>query len=187
MIALLRRPSPRAVIHAGTVLFAASISSAYLLYPHWVTLSHFAQQWNTLVLFVFAMLVAMFELAYVAVKVRSRSPLAAGFLYASAACLGLVVCVPYLGSATQKDLHDLFALLFALCAGAGFAVLAKRLRSVALGTLSGMIFAICLLELMFLANYAAHPVQPWVWTVLELGAIASLVAGLDVVVAVDKK
>ncbi|HSX35458.1 MAG TPA: hypothetical protein VLH84_00825 [Patescibacteria group bacterium] len=83
-----------------------------------------------------------------------------------------------MGAAVQKDIHDIVALLFGLAAACGFAAIAKQWRNYALGTLSGLLFGICVLEVIFLARYKAHPVYPWVWTVLELIAVASLSAAL---------
>jgi predicted membrane protein len=96
--------------------------------------------------------------------------------------VGLVACIPYTGAAIQKDMHDIVALLFALSAVVGFAFIAKRLQNYTLGSLSGTMFGVCVLELIFLARYKAHPVQSWVWTVLELAAIASLIAALGITV-----
>lgn len=183
---MLRLPSrnfgPRLFVRTGTILFSISIAFAYSICPHWVTLSQFAAQWYTLVPFVFAMLIAMLELGYIANRLRRHGRLNAGAnaLYASAVFVALVVCVPYMGSAAHKDLHDIFALLFALSAAFGFASIAKQLKNYALGALSGVMFGICILELVFLARYKAHPVYPWVWTVLELAAIAALIAALTI-------
>lgn len=152
------------------------------MYPHWVTLSGFATQWYTLVPFVFAMLIAVLELGIIATQLHrhNRLVIGANALYTSAVFVGFVVCIPYLGSAVQKDIHDAAALLFALSAAFGFACIARQLRNYVLGALSGVLCGVCTLELVFLARYSEHPVRPWVWTVLELTAIASLIAALDV-------
>jgi hypothetical protein len=178
--------TPRLLVHIGTILFSASIALAYALYPHWVTMSHFAEHWYTLIPFVVAMLIAMLELAYIATQLHHHGGVVTGAnaFYASAAFIALVICIPYLGSATQKDLHNLVALLFALSAAFGFVMVAKGLRNYVIGTLSGAIFIICLLELVFLARYKAHPVYTWVWTVLELAATAALIIGLDAIAVI---
>lgn len=174
--------NPRFLIRIGTLLFSLSIAFAYAVYPHWVTLSDFAAQWYTLIPFTFAMVIAMLELWYIAAQLRQHGRLATGAvaLYTSAIFVGLVVCIPYRGSAAQKDIHDATALLFALSAAFGFASMARRLRNYMLGMLSGALFGICALELIFLARYNTHPVRPWVWTMLEVAAIASLIAALDI-------
>jgi len=189
MVAVLENYSPRLLVRTGTIAFTVCIALAYALYPHWVTLSSFALHWYTLTPFILAMLIAMAELWYVAAKLRrSGLTLGANALYVSGTFIGLVVCIPYVGSAIQKDIHDIVALVFALSAALGFAVIAKPLRSYILGTLSGVMFGICALELVFLARYKAHPVHAWVWTVLELIAIASLIAAIDsTVTALERK
>lgn len=181
---MLENYNPRILVRNGTIAFTACIALAYALHPHWVTLSGFASRWYTLIPFVLAMFIAMFELWYVAARLRKygRLTAAANALYVSAVCIGLVVCIPYAGTAIQKDIHNIVALVFALSAAFGFAVIAKRLGNYILGMLSGTMFGICVLELVFLARYEAHPVRPWVWTVLELVAIASLIAAIDVAV-----
>jgi|GEM_PF-1051726 len=185
MIAKLKSYHPRLVVYAGTALFGANIILAYILSPHWGALSHFAEHWYTFIPFAAAMGVAIFELIYAANLLRKLGGITTGSnaLYASAGFMTLVVCVPFLGSPLQKDIHDLAALLFALSVIVGFAAIAKRLRNYILAILSGLLFAICVLELILLARYNTHPVQSWVWTALELGAIVLLVAGLDVLAA----
>lgn len=186
MISRLQSLHPRFVVYGGTVLFAANIIFAYMLSPHWGALSHFAEHWYTFILFAAAMIIAILELVYAAILLRQTLGMATGanVLYMSAGLMALVVCVPFLGSPLQKDIHDLVALLFALSVVFGFAVIAKRLKNHMLATLSGLLLAICILELVFLARYTAHPVQPWAWTVLELGAIVLLIVGLDVIATV---
>lgn len=182
----LKNYHPRLVVYGGTALFAANIVLAYVMSPHWGALSHFAEHWYTFIPFALAMTTAIFELIYAANLLRTIGGITAGSnaLYAGAGFMALVVCIPFLGSPLQKDIHDLVALLFALSVVFGFAAIAKRLRNYILAALSGLLFAICVLELVFLARYNTHPVQPWVWTVLELGAIVSLVSGLDVIAAI---
>ena len=190
MIATLESYSPKLLVRNGTIAFAICIAFAYALCPHWVTLSGFALHWYTLIPFVLAMLIAMFELWYVATKLRQHNILNAGAyaLHVSAVFIGLVACIPYMGTAIQKDIHDIVALVFALSAALGFALIAKPLRSPTLGTLGGIMFGICALELVFLASYKAHPVHAWVWTVLELIAIASLITAIDITVkALERK
>jgi hypothetical protein len=181
---MLENYNPKVLVRNGTIAFTACIALAYALYPHWVTLSGFAAQWYTLVPFILAMLIAMFELWYVAARLRKHGGLTAGAnaLYVSAVSIGLVICIPYARTAIQKDIHDIVARVFALSAALGFALIAKHLQNSVLGALSGTMFGICVLELVFLARYAAHPVQPWVWTVLELVAVASLIAAIDITV-----
>lgn len=186
MIAKLKNFHPRLVVYGGTILFGASIALAYVLSPHWGALSHFAEHWYTFIPFALAMSIAVFELVYAATLLRriNGMNLGSNALYASAGFMALVVCIPFLGSPLQKDIHDLVALLFALSVVFGFAAIARRLQNYILAVLSGLLFAICVLEIVFLARYNAHPVQPWVWTVLELGAIVLLVIGLDVIATV---
>ena len=181
--------SPRAIIHTGTALFTLCIALAYALYPHWVTLSHFAEQWYTLIPYTAAMVVALAELGYVAHLLRQCGSLIASsnMLYASTCFIALVICIPYLGTPLQKDIHNIVALAFAVSATVGFAILAKRIANVTLWMLSSLIFGICILEVFFLARYAMHPVYPWVWTVLELTAIALLIISLDVITVVLRK
>ncbi len=183
MISKLKTFHPRLLVYIGTVLFSANIILAYVMSPHWGALSHFAEHWYTFIPFAVAMIIAMLELVYAATLLRQAGGLAVGSntLYASAGFMALVVCIPFRGSPLQKDLHDLVALLFALSIVFGFAVVAKLLRNYMLAMLSVLLFVICILELVFLARYSTDPVQPWVWTILELGAILLLVAGLDVI------
>lgn len=172
MIDLIESSSPKSRVRSGTILFALCIAFAYAVYPHWVTLSHFAAQWYTLLPFVLAMLIAMAELWYVGSQLHRHSDLRVGAnaLYASAVCAGLLLLIPYMGKAYQKDAHDLIALFFVLFAASGFGLIARRLRNHLLGSLSMVLFMICVLELIFLARYKLHPVYPWVWTALELTA-----------------
>lgn len=186
MISKLQSLHPRFVIYGGTVLFTANILLAYMLSPHWGALSHFAEHWYTFIPFAVAMIIAILELVYAAILLRQTLGMATGAnaLYMSAGFMALVVCIPFLGSPLQKDIHDLVALLFALSVVFGFAAIAKRLKNYMLATLSGLLLAICVLELVFLARYNAHPVQPWVWTALELGTIVLLIMGLDAIATV---
>lgn len=176
----LEHSDPKHLVRAGTILFSASIALAYALYPHWVTFSDFVGHWYTLLPFVFAMLIAIAELWYIGFALHRQPHLRGGSyaLYASAACAMLIVCIPYAGTATQKDIHKLVALLFALFAAIGFVMVAKRTRSLLLATLGFAVFGLCVLELIFLVRYKTHPVYPWVWSVLELGGTASLIAAL---------
>jgi hypothetical protein len=160
------------------------------MYPHWIVISRFVSQWYTLPTFVIAMLIAVLELWYLASKLHRHIhfTLGANALYASALCVVLTLCIPYTGSATHKDMHNLITLLFVLFAASGFALIAKQLRSRILGMQSGVLFAICVLELVFLARHTAHPVYSWVWPVLELSGIAMLIAALYIIAAtVDRK
>src|ERR1700733_1470367 len=136
MIAILENSNPRSFVRKGTVLFASSISLAYMLSPHWVTFSHFASHWYTLVLFVIAMCVALLELWYISNKLRQYPSLSLGAnaLGASAVCIALILCIPYIGTSTQKSIHNLVTLLFVLFAAFGFASIAKVLRSHILAT-----------------------------------------------------
>lgn len=186
MLAKLKNYHPRLVVYTGMALFAANIVLAYILSPHWGALSHFAEHWYTFIPFAAAMVIAIFELIYAANLLRRPGGITTGSnaLYASAGFMTLVVCIPFLGSPLQKDIHDLVALLFALSVVFGFAAIAKRLRNITLAVLSGLLLAICVLELVFLARYNVHPVRPWVWTILELGAIVILIVGLDVIAVI---
>jgi hypothetical protein len=165
------------------ILFIVSITLAYVMFPHWVTLSHFVSQWYTLIPFAFAMLIAIFELWYLGARLHRNSNLRLGAnaLYSSAVCAALILCVPYTGRAIQKDIHNIFALLFVLFAALGFASIAKRSRHYTLGSLSGTLLIICVLEIIFLVRYKAHPVSPWVWTILELSGIAALIIALYII------
>lgn len=175
--------TPTLLVRNGTILFAVSIAFAYAIYPHWLTLSHFAEHWYTLIPFAIAMLVAVLELWYLGGRLRQSLHLGTGAnaLQASAVCAALVVCIPY---TVNKALHNIVALLFVLLAAFGFAVVAKQLRQYTLGMLSATLVVICVLELTFLARYNAHPVYPWVWVVLELAAIALLVIALYVIAVI---
>lgn len=189
MVAILQNVSPKSLVRVGTITFTVCIAFAYALYPHWITLSDFAERWYTLIPFVLAMLVAILELWYLGHRLN-RYPhfrLGAIALYASAFCACLILCVPYMGSAPQKDVHDIIALLFVVFAASGFVSIAKRLRNYPLGSLSGLMFTLCVLELIFLARYKAHPVYAWVWTVMELTGIAMMMAALYVIGGVLEK
>src|SRR5581483_6574315 len=123
MAAMARDFNPKILVRIGTVAFTACIILAYALYPHWVTFSHFATQWYTFIPFTFAMLIAMTELWYLSDRLHGLNELKMGAnaLRASAVCAGLILCVPYVGNATQKGVHDLITLLFVLFAAFGFA------------------------------------------------------------------
>jgi len=89
-------------------------------------------------------------------------------MYLSAACMGLVVLIPYKGSGTQIALHNAAALFFVLFAAIGLAWLARKLHDIGLGLSSALQVGICMLELILLARFDQHPVQPWIWVVLQL-------------------
>lgn len=186
MLTALEKFSPKSLVRNGTILFVVSIAFSYAIYPHWVTLSHFASQWYTLLPFAFAMIIAMLELWYLCSRLHKYANyrLSANALYASAVSAGLILCVPYKYGATQKDTHNFIALLFVLFAASGFTSIARRMRSYTLGALSGILFVICVLELIFLDRYKSHPVHPWVWTVLELSGILALIAALNIIAEV---
>lgn len=180
---MLKDTRPTLLVRSGTILFAVSIAFAYALYPHWITLSDFALRWYTLIPFIIAMFIAMFELWYIGTGLHKHSHLKAGAsaLDASTVCTVLILCIPYMGGAVQKDIHDAVAVLFVIFAAVGFALVAKRTRYYSLGWLSGGMFGLCALELIFLARYKEHPVYPWVWTVMELAGVAMMMVALNVV------
>lgn len=151
------------------MLFAVNIGTAYILYPHWVTFSHLALQAYTLPFFLLAMAATIFLLWHTGRRLRAQELHKAGMaMYISAACMGLVVLVPYRGSDTQIALHNLAALLFVIFAASGLVWLARKLHDTALGIAAGLQFGTCILELIFLARFNQHPVYPWVWVVLQL-------------------
>src|SRR6266702_1800152 len=116
------KPTPKTLVRNGTFLFVVSIAFAYALYPHWLTLSHFAEHWYTFIPFAFAMLVAALELWYLGGLLQQQARLTVGAyaLRASAVCAGLIICIPYMGGPLHKSLHNIVALLFVLLAAFGF-------------------------------------------------------------------
>jgi ABC-type transport system involved in cytochrome c biogenesis permease subunit len=80
----------------------------------------------------------------------------------------LILCIPYAGSSAQRNVHNMVVLLFVLLAALGLAIIAKRLKTLALGLMSATLVVICAIELLLLARYNAHPVAPWVWVILQL-------------------
>jgi len=75
---------PKSLVRNGTIAFTACIAFAYALHPHWATLSGFAARWYTLIPFVLAMGIAMFELWYVATRLHKHGHLTtAANLYGS--------------------------------------------------------------------------------------------------------
>jgi hypothetical protein len=186
MISRLETIRPILIVRAGILVFTLCIAFAYALYPHWVTLSDFASMRATMLLYVFAMLVATAEIYYLGSKLRRnpRLKFGANTLCASAIFAGLIVCVPYTGSNVQKDIHDAAALFFVLFAATGFASIANQLRNYVLAAMSGVIFALCILELLFLSRNKLNPTQPWLWTILELTGIAALVAAMYILAGV---
>jgi len=157
------------LIRGSMVLFAVNIIVAYCLYPHWVTFSHLALQAYTLPFFLLAMAATIFLLWHTGRRLKAQELHKAGVaMYISAACMALVVLIPYRGSETQIALHNLAALLFVLFAAGGLAWLARKLRDIVLGISAALQFGACVLELIFLARFNQHPVYPWVWVVLQL-------------------
>jgi hypothetical protein len=115
------------------------------------------------------MAVVMFLLLYTGKKLRAQELHVAGTaMYLSSVCMGLVVLIPYKGSGTQVALHNTAALLFVLFAAVGLAWLARKLRDIRLGLSSASQVGICAVELILLARFNQHPVQPWVWVALQL-------------------
>jgi hypothetical protein len=174
---------PRALIRYGTVAFILLIALAYTLYPHWVTLSDFVHHWYTLIPFVLAMFIAILELGYVGSRLyrHVQFRISNVLLYASAISACLILCIPYTGSALEKDLHDAIGMLFVILAASGFISIAKNLRQYGVGILGGLMFGLCILEAVFLARYKTHPVYSWVWTVMELIGIATMMVTLFIV------
>lgn len=171
--------SDKFLIQASLGFFALNIGVAYALYPHWVTFSHLALQAYTLPFFLLAMGVTIFLLSHTGKRLRAQALHKAGVtMYLSAACVGLVVLIPYRGSDTQIAIHNLAALLFVLFAASGLVWLAKKLHDVALGIAAALQFGICVLELIFLMRFDQHPVYPWVWVVLQLLVTVVLLTSL---------
>jgi hypothetical protein len=157
------------LIRGSITLFALFIGTAYILYPHWVTFSHLALQLYTLPFFLCAMAVTIFLLLHTGKKLRTQELHVAGIaMYLSAACMGLVVLVPYRGGATQIALHNTATLFFVLFAAVGLAWLAQKLHDARLALSSVAQVGICIVELILLANFNQHPVQPWVWVALQI-------------------
>jgi peptidoglycan biosynthesis protein MviN/MurJ (putative lipid II flippase) len=63
----------------------------------------------------------------------------------------------------------------------GIAYSGRQLRNYVLSAISGTLLGICMLELIFLARYNTHPVEPWVWVVLQLAATLLLIVGLYII------
>ena len=169
----------KALLQASIIFFALNIAIAYVLYPHWVTFSHLALQAYTLPFFLFAMGTTIFLLCHTGKRLRAQELHKAGIaMYTSAACIGLVVLIPYRGSSTQIALHNLAALLFVVFAAGGLAWLARKLRDIMLGFFAVLQIGVCVLELIFLARFDQHPVYPWVWVVLQLLVTAILLLSL---------
>lgn len=157
------------LLRGSVALFALSIGIAYTLYPHWVTFSHLALQAYTLPFFLFAMGVTIFLLWHTGRRLRSQELHKAGVaMYISAACVALVVLIPYRGGNTQIAVHNLAALFFVLFAAGGLVWLAQKLHDAVLGAAAVLQIGACVLELIFLARFDQHPVYPWVWVVLQL-------------------
>jgi hypothetical protein len=174
---------PITLIRYGTIVFILLIAFAYMLYPHWITLSDFVHHWYTLIPFVLAMLIAILELWYVGNRLYRHVQLrtSAVLLYASAISACLILCVPYTGSALEKDLHDAIGMLLVVLAASGFIAIARSLRHYLVGILGGLMFSLCILEAVFLARYKAHPVYSWVWTVMELAGIVTIMVALYII------
>jgi hypothetical protein len=129
------------------------------------------------------MIIATLELWYVGARlyrhVRLRT--SASLLYASAISACLILCVPYTGSALEKDLHDAIAMLLVVLAASAFISIARNLRQYLVGILGELMFGLCILEAIFLARYKAHPVYSWVWTVIELAGIVTIMVVLYII------
>lgn len=167
------------LIRGSIMLFAACIGVAYMLYPHWVTVSHLALQLYTLPFFVCAMAVTIFLLVHTGKRLKTQELHIAGVaMYLSAACMGLVTLVPYKGSNTQIMLHNTAALCFVLFAAVGLVWLARKLRDIRLALSSVLQIGICGLELILLARFDQHPIRPWVWVVLQLFVTVLLLLSL---------
>jgi hypothetical protein len=179
----LKYSSLKILVRKGAILFAACITLDYVLYPHWVTFSHFATQWYTLVPFIIAIATCTTLLWSVGSKLRQFTPLRSGgtALMASAISAVFIICIPYTGAATQKSIHNTAVLLFVLLAALGIAIIAKRLRQAALGLISATLIGICILELILLAHYNEHPVRPWVWVVLQLILTPLMITALYII------
>lgn len=125
------------------------------------------------------MAITVFLLLHTGKKLRAHELHVAGIaMYLSAACMGLVVLIPYKGSGAQIALHNTAALFFVLFAAAGLAWLARKLHDTRLGLSSALQVGICTIELILLALYNQHPVQPWVWVVLQLTVTFLLLTSL---------
>lgn len=167
------------LLKGSVALFALNMGIAYALYPHWVTFSHLALQAYTLPFFLFAMAVAIFLLWHTGKRLRTHELHAAGIaMYISAICAAFVVFIPYTGSAAQITAHNVAALFFVLFAAGGLAWLARKLSDRVLGAAAALQIGVCLLELVFLARFNQHPVDPWVWVVLQLFVTAVLLLSL---------
>jgi len=71
--------------------------------------------------------------------------------------------------------------MFVLLGALGVALIAKHLKHVLLGVISATMIAICILELVLLARFNAHPVDAWVWTILQLILTPLLIYALYVI------
>lgn len=160
----------RLLIRGSIILFILSIGIAYLLYPHWVTFSLLALQFHTLPFFLCAMAVTIFLFAHAGKRLRLQELHIAGVaMYLSAACAGLVVLIPYkAGHDTQIFWHNMAALFFVLFAATGLAWLARTLHDYILGWSALLQVGVCIFELILMARYDQHPVQSWVWVVLQV-------------------
>lgn len=171
--------SDKLLIRGSIVLFAVCIIVAYILHPHWVTISHLALQLYTLPFFLSAMAVTIFLLLHTGKKLRTQELHIAGIaMYLSAVCMGLVVLIPYKGSEAQIALHNTAALFFVLFAAIGLAWLARKLHDTRLGLLSASQVGIIIVELILIARFNQHPVRPWVWVALQLTVTILLLLSL---------
>ncbi len=167
------------LIRGSIILFMLSIGAAYILYPHWVTLSHLALQFSTLPFFLCAMAVTVFLLFHTGKRLRAEELHIAGVaMYMSAICTGLVVLIPYKGSSMQISLHNAAALFFVLFAAIGLAWLARKLHDSMLGISAALQVGVCVLELILVVRIEQHPVQPWIWVVLQLFVTLLLLVAL---------
>jgi hypothetical protein len=160
----------RKFIVIGTAFFWLNIGLAYLLYPHWVAFSIFGTMWRTLTPYVLAMGTSVVMLWVISERLRRHDKfrVAGNALLIGAVFVGLVVFVPFEGSGAQKAVHDILALLFALSVAFGVTRMAWVTRNLLLWTLGLTQYLVCVLELIFFAIYDTYPVQPWVWTILEV-------------------
>ncbi len=159
--------------------FAVNMGIAYIFYPHWVTFSYLAIQTRALPFFLTAMAVTIFLLLHTGKRLRAHELHKAGIaMYASAACVGLVVLIPYKGGETQIALHNLAALLFVLCATGGLAWLARKLQDTLLGISAALQVVVCITELILLARFERHPVEQWIWVVLQVFVTSLLMLSL---------
>lgn len=159
----------KVVIRTSIFLFVCSIGVAYIVYPHWVTFSLLALQLHTLPFFLCAMAATIFLFLHTGRKLRLHNLRGAGTaMYVSAACVGLVVLIPYKNSGVQLFLHNTAALLFVLFAAAAIAWLARGVRDRLLAVMAVLQVGLCIFELALMARYSQHPVQSWVWVILQM-------------------